>query len=68
MARSPLIPPRGRKDNQMTTSGPPPGNAPAQPEPEPVGDGEVQISSYGFPAGAWRTLEKHPPPGVSRIR
>jgi hypothetical protein len=22
----------------------------------------------GFPAGLWRTLEEHPPPGLSRIR
>ncbi|GLP78111.1 hypothetical protein TUM20983_52210 [Mycobacterium antarcticum] len=63
----------------MTTSDPPPGdtsaprgptagNEPAQSEPAPDGDGDEQIGSYGFPAGAWRTLEKHPPPGVSRIR
>ena len=27
-----------------------------------------QPPQHGFPVGLWRTLEKHPPPGLSRIR
>ena len=33
---------------------------------EPPTDGEEP--RHGFPVALWRTLEKHPPPGLSRIR
>jgi len=31
-------------------------------------DDPDQPARRGFPAGLWRTLEEHPPPGLSRIR
>jgi DMSO/TMAO reductase YedYZ molybdopterin-dependent catalytic subunit len=33
-----------------------------------VDDEPDEPSSHGFPAGLWRTLENHPPPGLARIR
>ncbi len=29
--------------------------------------GPEHENAYGFPAGLWRTLERHPPPGVQRV-
>ncbi|MDX1891637.1 molybdopterin-dependent oxidoreductase [Mycolicibacterium sp. 050158] len=64
----------------MTPSSPPPhnGNASAEPPRTPTAGapegGPPSVSPppaadrHGFPAAAWRTLEKHPPPGLSRIR
>ncbi len=52
------------------TSAPPPGDASAAPEPpqHPEVGANPDSPVFGFPAVVWRTLENHPPPGLSRIR
>lgn len=49
----------------MTIAEPPPeGDHPAPPSGAPV----REAPQHGFPAAIWRTLENHPPPGLSKIR
>ncbi|BDX35001.1 hypothetical protein TUM20985_55480 [Mycobacterium antarcticum] len=48
----------------MTIAEPPAeGDHPAPPSGAPVREAQ-----HGFPAAIWRTLENHPPPGLSKIR
>src|ERR1700738_156328 len=67
----------GRRSIDMTPSGPPGATPPEQPQksaaaiPEPVSEADPAapppVRRYGFPAGWWRALDNHPPPGLSRI-
>ena len=41
---------------------------PQRPEHDPAHPSGGTPPEVGFPAVLWRTLEKHPPPGLSRIR
>ncbi len=56
----------------MTTAEPPPGDAaaisPSDVDGTDAADAAHEHPKHGFPAGVWRTLENHPPPGLSRIR
>ena len=36
--------------------------------PQPESPQDPRPARYGFPAALWRTLEAHPPPGLSRLR